>query len=187
MAGFQHLKGCLRAAFFCFKTALFACCLGWFVNAWAQSNRGLPNPQITPGATDPAITPQNLHATVCVKGYTAKVRPDKRVTNRLKREQIRQYRYGDPNPQHYEQDHLIPLGIGGHPQDPRNMWPQPREGAWGANEKNDLEFVAYKLVCSGRLSLAEAQNRIAHNWIEAYQAWVPTHPHLLPRGRRAPD
>ncbi len=187
MAGFQHLKGCPRAAFFCFKSALCLLAMAWSTGMWAQSVQGLPDASITPGVTDPAVNAQNLHSTVCVKGYTNKVRPDKRVTNRLKREQIRQYRYSDTNPQHYEQDHLIPLGIGGHPRDPRNMWPQPREGAWGADEKNDLDFVAYKLVCRGQLSLAEAQNRIAHNWIEAYQAWVPKHPHLLPRGRRAPD
>jgi hypothetical protein len=32
--------------------------------------------------------------------------------------------------------------------------------------------------------LQEAQRRIATNWIEAYQAWVPSHQHLLPKGRR---
>jgi hypothetical protein len=151
---------------------------------FAQDRAPLPNPSITPGAIDPAVTPHNLHDTVCVRGYTAKVRPDKRVTNRLKREQIRQYRYADTNPQPYEQDHLIPLSIGGNPTDPKNLWPQPREGEWGAEQKNDLEFVAYRLVCSGQLNLQEAQQRIAANWIEAYQAWVPSHFHLLPKGRR---
>jgi hypothetical protein len=177
-------KGCPRAAFFCFKVALCACMLGGAMGVGAQETQALPNPQITPGAIDPAVTPHNLQSTVCVKGYTATVRPDKRVTNRLKREQIRQYRYSDTDPRHYEQDHLIPLSIGGNPNDPRNMWPQPREGPWGADEKNDLEFVAYRLVCSGQLNLQEAQQRIAANWIEAYQAWVPSHQHLLPKGRR---
>jgi len=158
--------------------------LGGAMGVLAQATQGLPNPQITPGAIDPAVTPQNLQSTVCVKGYTATVRPDKRVTNRLKREQIRQYRYDDTNPRNYEQDHLIPLSIGGNPSDPRNMWPQPRDGAWGADEKNDLEFIAYRLVCNGQLNLKEAQRRIATNWIEAYQAWVPCHQYLLPKGRR---
>ena len=180
----MKVKGCPRAAFFCFKATLCAFMLGGAMGVMAQAPQALPNPQITPGAVDPAITSQNLQSTVCVRGYTATVRPDKRVTNRLKREQIRQYRYSDTDPRNYEQDHLIPLSIGGNPSDPRNMWPQPREGAWGADEKNDLEFVAYRLVCSGQLNLQEAQRRIAANWIEAYQAWVPSHPHLLPKGRR---
>jgi len=177
-------KGCPRAAFFCFKATLCTLMLGGAMGVLAQATQGLPNPQITPGAIDPAVTPQNLQSTVCVKGYTATVRPDKRVTNRLKREQIRQYRYDDTNPRNYEQDHLIPLSIGGNPSDPRNMWPQPRDGAWGADEKNDLEFIAYRLVCNGQLNLKEAQRRIATNWIEAYQAWVPSHQYLLPKGRR---
>jgi len=110
------MKGCPRAAFFCFKATLCAFMLGASVGVFAQTNPGLPNPQITPGAIDPMVTPQNLQSTVCVKGYTATVRPDKRVTNRLKREQIRQYRYSDTNPRNYEQDHLIPLSIGRNPE-----------------------------------------------------------------------
>jgi hypothetical protein len=179
----KSMKGCPRAAFFCTPAGGAWLCLAFIGAVGAQTVSALPDPRITPGAIDPTVTPQNLHATVCVRGYTATVRPDKRVTNRLKREQIRQYRYSDKDPRNYEQDHLIPLSIGGNPSDPRNMWPQPREGAWGADEKNDLEFIAYRLVCSGQLNLQEAQRRIAANWIEAYQAWVPSHQHLLPKGR----
>ncbi len=180
----RYLKGCPRAAFFCCQAVLFGLSSLAGGMATAQAPSDLPNPAITPGAVDPSVTPQNLQSTVCVKGYTATVRPDKKVTNRLKREQIRQYRYADTNPQHYEQDHLVPLNIGGSPSDPKNLWPQPRSAQWGADQKNDLEFVAYRLVCSGQLNLQEAQQRIAANWIEAYQAWVPSHRHLLPRGRR---
>ena len=187
MLDIKHVKGCPRAAFFWFKPALATGLLTCSMWAEAQHNPSLPDPVFTPGAIDTSVTSQNLHATVCVKGYTARVRPDKEMTNRLKRAQMRQYRYADANPQHYEEDHLIPLNIGGSPTDPKNLWPQPRSGEWGADQKNDLEFVAYKLVCKGELSLEEAQRRIAHNWIEAYQAWVPTHPYLLPRGRRAPE
>jgi len=178
------MKGCPRAAFFCFKATLCAFMLGASVGVFAQTNPGLPNPQITPGAIDPMVTPQNLQSTVCVRGYTATVRPDKRVTNRLKREQIRQYRYSDTDPRNYEQDHLIPLSIGGNPSDPRNMWPQPRAGEWSAEQKNDLEFVVYKMVCNGDIDLAQAQEKIARDWTAAYQAWVPKYSHYLPKGRR---
>jgi hypothetical protein len=40
------------------------------------------------------------------------------------------------------------------------------------------------MVCNGDISLADAQQRVARNWIEAYQAWVPKHQHYLPKGRR---
>jgi hypothetical protein len=153
------------------------------LSALAQ-NIGLPDPRMTPGSIDPAVTQDNIHATVCVKGYTERVRPDKDYTNRLKYEQLRQYHYQDVNPGNYEQDHLIPLNIGGNPSDPRNLWPQPRQGEWSADKKNDLEFVVYKMVCKGELSLQEAQQRVAHNWIQAYQDWVPTHSYYLPKNRR---
>jgi hypothetical protein len=183
-------KGCPRAAFFWWlEAALLPTGSVLAQQANSAPAQGvvapaLPNPAFTPGAIDPAVTPQNLQSTVCVKGYTAKVRPDKKYTNRMKRQQLRQFNYADRNPQNYEQDHLIPLSIGGNPSDPKNLWPQPRAGQWGAEQKNDLEFVVYKMVCNGDISLAEAQQRVARNWIEAYQAWVPKHQHYLPKGRR---
>ena len=180
----KSMKGCPRAAFFCAPAGGAWLCLAFIGAVGAQTVSALPDPRITPGAIDPTVTPQNLHATVCVRGYTATVRPDKRVTNRLKREQIRQYRYSDKDPRNYEQDHLIPLSIGGNPSDPRNMWPQPRAGEWSAEQKNDLEFVVYKMVCNGDIDLAQAQEKIARDWTAAYQAWVPKYSHYLPKGRR---
>jgi hypothetical protein len=189
-------KGCPRAAFFWWASAVMlsgSVLAQNQISAPSSATTGrvpataLPNAGITPGAVDPSVTPQNLQSTVCVKGYTSTVRPDKKYTNRLKREQLRQYNYADLDPRNYEQDHLIPLNIGGSPADPKNMWPQPRDQQWGAEKKNDLEFVVYKMVCNGELALAEAQQRIARNWIEAYQAWVPSHQHYLPKGRRDTD
>ena len=147
----------------------------------------LPDRTLTPGAIDPAVTQNNIQSTVCVRGYTDKVRPHKKYTNRLKHEQIEQYRLADRNVRNYELDHLIPLNIGGNPSDPKNLWPQSRQGEWSAEQKNDLEFVVYKMVCHGEISLHEAQQRIAKDWIEAYQTWVPTHQHLLPHKRRTDD
>ena len=177
-------KGCHGAAFFWFQAVALPCVLTAACAALAQHNPALPDAKLTPGAIDPYVTPHNLQSTVCVKGYTASVRPDKRVTNRLKREQIRQYRYSDTDPRNYEQDHLIPLSIGGNPSDPRNMWPQPRSGEWSAEQKNDLEFVVYRMVCNGDIDLAQAQEKIARDWTAAYQAWVPKYSHYLPKGRR---
>ena len=59
-------------------------------------------------------------------------------------------------PSAYQEDHLISLELGGHPTDPRNLWPEPYPRAATVdrieNELNDA-------VCSGRLTLAEAQRR----------------------------
>lgn len=135
----------------------------------------LPDPTMTPGAIDPAITQENIQNTVCVRGYTKTVRPPAYYTNRLKKRQLREYGYSDRNPKHYEEDHLIPLSIGGNPTDERNLWPEPRQSEWGASKKDQLEFVLYKMVCSGELPLARAQQEISTNWIDAWKRYVPAH------------
>lgn len=131
----------------------------------------LPNRSLTPGAINPDVTQMNIHDTVCVKGWTKTVRPPKFYTNKLKRDQIRQYAYSDTDSRSYEEDHLIPLSVGGNPTDPRNLWPQPRNSEWNADRKDDLEFAMYKAVCHNEVSLAEAQAAFATNWIDAYRRY----------------
>ena len=135
----------------------------------------LPDPRLTPGATDPAIKQENIQQTVCVKGYTKTVRPPAYYTNRLKKKQIREYGYADSNPKDYEEDHLIALSIGGNPTDERNLWPQPRNGEWNAEKKDRLEFTFYKMVCAGEIPLVEAQQQMAKDWISAWKRYVPSH------------
>ena len=90
--------------------------------------------------------------------------------------QLLQYGFADRNPSHYEEDHLIALSIGGHPSDPRNLWPQARTSEWDAHAKDQLEFVLYKMVCKGEVSLSTAQHDMATDWISAWKRYVPTHP-----------
>jgi hypothetical protein len=142
--------------------------------AWASD---LPAAALTPGTTNPDVTQQNIHSTVCVKGYTKTIRPPAHFTNKLKKRQIREYGYADRNPKHYEEDHLIALSIGGAPDDPRNLWPEPRNSEWSAKKKDRLEFVLYKMVCAQEISLADAQHAMATNWIGAWKRYVPSHPH----------
>jgi hypothetical protein len=142
--------------------------------AWASD---LPDPALTPGAINHAVTQQNIHSTVCVKGYTKTIRPPAHFTNKLKKRQMREYGYADRNPKHYEEDHLIALSIGGAPDDPRNLWPEPRNSEWNAEKKDQLESVIYKMVCRQEISLAEAQHAMATNWIEVWKRYVPSHQH----------
>lgn len=65
----------------------------------------------------------------------------------------------------YEEDHLIPLELGGNPTDPRNLWPQPYLPVPGAHEKDLAENAAHSAVCSGKMTLATAQQKIAADWI----------------------
>ncbi len=77
----------------------------------------LPNPKLTPGAIDPRVTQDNIKSTVCVSGYTKTVRPVVTYTSSLKRTQLDSgYRIGtDTKMRDYEEDHLIPLEVGGNP------------------------------------------------------------------------
>jgi hypothetical protein len=112
------------------------------------------------------VTQENIASTICVSGYTAKVRPPTSYTTPLERTLIA--RYGlDLTPQQTELDHLIPLELGGHPTDVRNLFPEPFEPRPGAHEKDVVENALRRGVCAGRISLAEAQRRIATDWTTA--------------------
>ena len=139
---------------------------------WAQG--ALPDPARTPGALTPAVTQDNIGETICVRGWTRTVRPPQEFTYQMKRRQMRAYGYFGRRLGEFELDHLVPLDLGGAPDDPRNLWPEPREAAdgWGADRKDELEAVLARLVCAGRVSLAEAQSAIATDWIAAYRRYV---------------
>jgi hypothetical protein len=66
----------------------------------------------------------------------------------------------------YAIDHLIPLGLGGS-NDAKNLWPQPKRGANNARAKDNVESKLRKLVCAGKLSLAEAHQAIVTDWYAA--------------------
>src|SRR6058998_3049874 len=87
--------------------------------------RDLPDKTRTPGVANPDVTQGNIDQTICVSGWTKTIRPPSSYTSKLKVEQIKEYRYKDTRPGGYEEDHLISLQLGGHPTDPKNLWPEP--------------------------------------------------------------
>ena len=93
--------------------------------------------------------------------------------------QIAEYRYADTQATHYEEDHLIPLELGGHPTDPKNLWPEPLTPILGSDLQGELgpvtpatknRFEAYlqRQVCAGAETLAQARRDIAADWIAAW-------------------
>lgn len=110
---------------------------------------------LTPGVVNPAVTQATIRRTVCVGGWTRTVRPPVSYTNELKLEQLGQYRLRGP-PSAYQEDHLISLELGGNPTDPRNLWPEPYPRAAAVDR---IENALNHEVCSGSLTLAEAQRR----------------------------
>ena len=87
-----------------------------------------------------------------------------RYTESLKVVQIKAYGYADTNLADYEEDHLIPLELGGHPTDPKNLWPEPRTGDYPASKKDGVENSLHTKVCAGLMTVAVAQMAIAKNW-----------------------
>ncbi|WP_031072764.1 hypothetical protein [Streptomyces sp. NRRL WC-3742] len=137
----------------------------------SQAYLPLPDPACTPGATNPDVSQDTIDSTICVGGYSTSIRPSTSYTNRLKIQQIAQYGYDDTNTADYEEDHHIPLSLGGHPTDPRNLWPQPRY-ATGSNgntaaDKDTVEYKLYKAVCNHQVDLVPAQQAIATDWTTA--------------------
>jgi hypothetical protein len=110
---------------------------------------------LTPGVVNPAVSPRTLRATICRRGWTRTIRPPVSYTNDLKRRGLRAYGLRGP-PSAYQEDHLISLELGGHPTDPRNLWPEPYPRA---SEVDRIENELNALVCAGRITLAEAQRR----------------------------
>jgi hypothetical protein len=138
------------------------------------TNLGLPNKALTPGAIDPRVTQSNIRSTICVIGYTRTVRPPVSYTSPLKRSQLNSgYNVGgDTSLRDYEEDHLVPLEVGGSPSNVKNLWPEPRFGTYNAAMKDQLENKIHLLVCSGRISLAVGQRAFMENWVVAYKKYV---------------
>jgi hypothetical protein len=125
---------------------------------------------------DCALRALHLKVVVACEPQQA-IRPLAYFTNKLKKQQLRIYGYTDTNPKLYEEDHLIPLEIGGAPDDPLNLWPQPWHSEWDAKKKDQMENALHKKVCAQEISLAEAQHAMATNWIDAWNRYV-----LSPQG-----
>jgi hypothetical protein len=136
-----------------------------------------PDPERTPGAENTEITQDNIRETICNPLWSTKsIRPDEEYTHRLKIEQINEYGYSDSRLKDYEEDHFIPLELGGNPTDPKNLWPEPYETSipdGGAHAKDKVENYLHAEVCSGSLTLEQAQREIREDWYRVYTESVP--------------
>ena len=115
----------------------------------------LADPARTPGVINPDVTQANIGSTICRSGWTRTIRPPSEYTNALKVKQMRMY--GETGSRSdYQEDHLVSLELGGHPTDPRNLWPEPYPRA---SEVDRIENELKAKVCSGALSLSDAQEQ----------------------------
>ena len=124
----------------------------------------LPDPACTPGAvltTDSRV--------VCVSGYASKTRA---VTTSTKNQSYAEYGITSHTAGEYEVDHLVSLELGGS-NDIANLWPEPANPKPGFHEKDKVEDYLHGLVCSGAMTLQQAQYEIATDWVSIYNTLKP--------------
>ncbi len=125
------------------------------------SANALPDAQCTPGAIFPDATVEQI----CTAGYSSKVR---NVSQSTKDDVYAEYGIASHQPGEYEVDHLVSLELGGS-NDIANLWPEPADPRPGFHEKDQVENYLHDQVCSGSMTLQQAQSIIAHDWLSVYQ------------------
>ena len=121
---------------------------------------GLPDSACTPGATFTNATLKQI----CAYGYSSSAR---NVPYSEKDQAYAEYGIQYHSPGQYEVDHFIPLELGGS-NDIANLWPEAASPKPGFHEKDQVENYLHDQVCSGALSLQDAQTQIATNWLAVY-------------------
>lgn len=134
------------------------------VACWAQSTP----PSGAPGALNPGVTQANVAKTICKSGWTKTVRPPASFTNKLKLKQMADLGLAGTS-KDYEEDHRVPLELGGNPTDEKNLWPEPWARPYGAHEKDRLENALKRDVCHGALSLTGARAVFLGDWWPEYK------------------
>lgn len=122
---------------------------------------GLEDKACTPGAIIDGVTKDQ----VCVPGYSKSVR---NVPESEKNQVYLEYGITTHTVGEYEVDHLISLELGGS-NDISNLWPEAAQPIPGFHEKDKVENYLHDQVCSEKMSLQEAQLKIANNWEEFYK------------------
>jgi hypothetical protein len=125
-----------------------------------QAYGPLPDPACTPGA----VMTTDLE-TICHRATG----PRRNVPASVHREAFTDYGYTYPQARGaFEVDHLIPLELGGD-NAIANLWAEPATPTPGFHEKDRVENYLHRQVCSGAMSLADAQRAIATDWIAVWR------------------
>jgi hypothetical protein len=120
-------------------------------------------------ALNPAVTQTTIASTICVKGWTATVRPPWYMTSLIKLRMLKARGETWADRKKYELDHIIPLCLGGAPADASNLQLEP----WSeARRKDRVEVQAMRCVCADKVTLEEARHDLAANWRAAYHKYA---------------
>ena len=110
----------------------------------------VPNPKLTPGRV---------------------ARTDKErggVTLKIEQKVFARYKLPWERRAEFKIDHLIPTELGGA-DTIDNLWPQSvRAKPYGADRKELLVEVLLEKIRAGKITLAQAQEEISRDWIDAF-------------------
>jgi hypothetical protein len=133
--------------------AILAVSLILAANVSAQEGL-VPNPKLTPGRV----------------ARTEKERSG--VTLKLEQKVFARYRLPWGRRAEFKIDHLIPLELGGA-DTLDNLWPQSlRAKPYGADRKELLTEVFLEQIRTGRITLAQTQEEMRKDWIDAFIDYV---------------
>ena len=129
---------------------LFLAGLLFFRAAIPAQQEFLPNPKLTPGRI----------------GASEKDRGG--VTLAMEQKVFARYHVPWEWRARYKIDHLIPVELGGA-DTIDNLWPQlVRARPYGADRKELLTEVLLQKIRAGKMTLAQAQEEIRRDWIDAF-------------------
>jgi len=124
-------------------------------------NGPFPDKECTPGAVFEGVTVKQI----CTPGYSASVR---NVPISEKNQVYAEYGILTHSKGEYEVDHMISLELGGS-NDISNLWPESANPNPGFHEKDEVENYLHDEVCSQNISLSDAQQEIATDWLSVYK------------------
>jgi hypothetical protein len=127
-----------------------------------QASGGIEDKACTPGDIIQSATKEQI----CVSGYAGTVR---NVPQSVKNEAYASYGIASHRSGEYEVDHLVSLELGGS-NDISNLWPELASPKPGFHEKDKVENYLHKQMCSGAVTLKQAQIEIATDWLSVYNS-----------------
>lgn len=116
---------------------------------------------------NPAVTQATIRSTICVSGWTATVRPAESYTEPLKLQQMSNEGLSG-GPDQYEEDHRMPLELGGDPRNLNNLSPESHATSYA---KDAAENTAKRQVCNGA-DLSTVQAAFVRTWLGPYPAYA---------------
>ena len=118
------------------------------------------------GCSPGDILPDATKDKICVPGYSSSVR---NVPESEKNQVYAEYGITSRTAGQYEVDHLVSLELGGS-NAISNLWPEAAAPQPGFHEKDKVENYLHDQVCSGAISLVDAQREIASDWLSVYNS-----------------